>query len=343
MEYSKYKVCVRCLTFNQAKFIEETMNGFVIQQTNFPFVCCIIDDASTDGEQNVIKKYMKANFAMSDSSIAFEKETDYAHILFAQHNDNKSCYFAILLLKNNLYSKGEGYKKFHYISEWRDNSVYEALCEGDDYWICANKLQKQADFLDSHPDYGLVHTDFDLVKGKRNHKVIIHYDGNYWPYSLTEGLNIGTLTTMIRLSVFKVTPRLYLDQKWLMGDKPMWIEISRYFKIHYIPEIMAKYRVLENSASHGDIRKLIAFLDSGADITSFYANYFAVPLKPKEKWLYYHETLMKYACRLSEKEYAFKFLKKALKNRCFSMKLLIWYLGANFSFVRKIIKKQFGM
>lgn len=341
MECAKYKVCVRCFTFNQAKFIEETMNAFVMQQTNFPFVCCIVDDASTDSEQNVIKKYMTSNFAMSDSSIAYEKETDYAHILFAQHKENKSCFFAVLLLKVNLYS--EEYKKFQYISEWRDSSDYEALCEGDDYWVCVNKLQKQADFLDCHPDYGLVHTDFDLVKGKRNHKVIIHNDGNYWPYSLTEGLDIGTLTSMIRLSVFKSIPKLYLNKNWLMGDKPMWIEISRYYKIHYIPEVMAKYRVLRDSESHGNIDKLIAFLDSGADITSFYANYFGVPMKSKEKWLYYHETLMKYACRLAEKEYALKFLVNAFRNRCVSVKLLIWYLGANFSFVRKILKKQFGM
>lgn len=341
MECAKYKVCVRCFTFNQAKFIEETMNGFVMQQTNFPFVCCIVDDSSTDGEQNVIKQYMNANFAMSDSTVAYEKETDYAHILFAQHKENKSCFFAVLLLKVNLYS--EEYKKLQYISEWRDSSDYEALCEGDDYWVCVNKLQKQADFLDCHPDYGLVHTDFDLVKGKRNHKVIIHDDGNYWPYSLTEGLDIGTLTSMIRLSVFKSIPKLYLNKNWLMGDKPMWIEISRYYKIHYIPEVMAKYRVLRDSESHGNIDKLIAFLDSGADITSFYANYFGVPMKSKEKWLYYHETLMKYACRLAEKEYALKFLVNAFRNRCVSVKLLIWYLGANFSFVRKIIKKQFGM
>lgn len=341
MECAKYKVCVRCFTFNQAKFIEETMNGFVMQQTNFPFVCCIVDDSSTDGEQNVIKQYMNANFAMSDSTVAYEKETDYAHILFAQHKENKSCFFAVLLLKVNLYS--EEYKKFQYISEWRDSSDYEALCEGDDYWVCVNKLQKQADFLDCHPDYGLVHTDFDLVKGKRNHKVIIHDDGNYWPYSLTEGLDIGTLTSMIRLSVFKSIPKLYLNKNWLMGDKPMWIEISRYYKIHYIPEVMAKYRVLRDSESHGNIDKLIAFLDSGADITSFYANYFGVSMKSKEKWLYYHETLMKYACRLAEKEYALKFLVNAFRNRCVSVKLLIWYLGANFSFVRKIIKKQFGM
>ena len=62
MEYPKFKVCVRCSTFNQAKYIEDTMNGFVMQQTDFPFVCCIVDDASTDGEQDVIKKYMDMHF-----------------------------------------------------------------------------------------------------------------------------------------------------------------------------------------------------------------------------------------------------------------------------------------
>ena len=53
MEYPKFKVYVSCFTFNQAKYIEDAMNGFVMQQTDFPFVCCIVDDASTDKEQKV--------------------------------------------------------------------------------------------------------------------------------------------------------------------------------------------------------------------------------------------------------------------------------------------------
>ena len=58
----KWKVCVRCYTFNHAPYIEDAMNGFTMQKTDFPFVCCIVDDASTDGTQEVIKKYIVENF-----------------------------------------------------------------------------------------------------------------------------------------------------------------------------------------------------------------------------------------------------------------------------------------
>ena len=111
MEYPKFKVSVRCFTFNQAKYIEDTMNGFVMQQTDFPFVCCIVDDASTDGEQDVIKKYMDMHFDYSPNSVSFEKETDYAYIHYAQHKENKNCYFAVLFLKENHYSKKMGKKE----------------------------------------------------------------------------------------------------------------------------------------------------------------------------------------------------------------------------------------
>ncbi len=57
-----FMVNVSCMTYNQAPYITETMNGFCIQQTSFPFVCTIMDDCSTDEEQEVIKLYLKENF-----------------------------------------------------------------------------------------------------------------------------------------------------------------------------------------------------------------------------------------------------------------------------------------
>ena len=98
MEYPKFKVCCRCFAFNQAKYITDAMNGFTMQQTQFPFVCTIVDDASNDGEQEVIKKYVEENFDFSEGSDAYHKETDYAFITYAQHKTNKNCYFAVLYL-----------------------------------------------------------------------------------------------------------------------------------------------------------------------------------------------------------------------------------------------------
>ena len=52
-------VSIDCLTYNQEKYIEETLRGFLIQETNFPFEILIHDDASTDNTPNIIKKYEK--------------------------------------------------------------------------------------------------------------------------------------------------------------------------------------------------------------------------------------------------------------------------------------------
>lgn len=149
MEYPNFKVTVSCMTYNQSKYITDAMNGFTMQQTSFPFVCTIVDDASTDGEQEVIRKYVEDNFDFSEGSVAYHKETDYAHITYAQHKTNKNCYFAVLYLKENHYSKNKD--KDCYLTEWREGIEYVALCEGDDFWIDKDKLQLQVDILDNNP------------------------------------------------------------------------------------------------------------------------------------------------------------------------------------------------
>ena len=148
MEYPKFKVAVCCMTYNQSKYITDAMNGFTMQQTDFPFVCIIVDDASTDGEQEVIRKYVEENFDLSEGSAAYSKETDYAVITYAQHKTNKNCYFAVLYLKENHYSQKKD--KSPYLKEWRDGVEYMAICEGDDYWIVPDKLQVQYEILENN-------------------------------------------------------------------------------------------------------------------------------------------------------------------------------------------------
>ena len=150
----EFMVCTRCMTYNQELFIEDAMNGFAMQQTSFPFVTAIVDDASTDNNAKVITNYLRENFDLDDKSVAYEEEKEYGHIFFTRHKINKNCFFAVILLKENQYSQKKS--KLPYFQQWLDKAKYHAFCEGDDFWIDRHKLQCQVDFLETHPDYKLV-------------------------------------------------------------------------------------------------------------------------------------------------------------------------------------------
>ena len=142
----RYKVCVRCFTFNHAPYIVNALNGFTMQQTSFPFVCTIVDDHSSDGEPEVISRYVEEHFDLEDPTTVRRKETDDYRLVFARHKTNSNCYFAVFYLKYNHYSIKK--PKMVYLEEWTTGVPYTAICEGDDYWIDPAKLQKQTVVLD---------------------------------------------------------------------------------------------------------------------------------------------------------------------------------------------------
>lgn len=147
-EKKDWMVYVSCTTFNHAPYIEDAMNGFTMQETNFPFVCGIIDDASIDGEQEVIKNYLNDHFDLEDREVAQHEETDDYVLTFARHKTNLNCHFVVFNLKYNHYSIKK--PRIPYVAPWRYSAKYIALCEGDDYWINPFKLQKQFDFMESN-------------------------------------------------------------------------------------------------------------------------------------------------------------------------------------------------
>ena len=151
-EKPTFLLSISCLTYNQSSYITDAMNGFVMQQTDFPFVAVIVDDASTDGEQEVIRKYVNEHFDHSAESGYKEWETEDAFWTFARHSENKSCRFVVVYLKKNLWKEPE--KKAEVTRDWY-NSKYIAICEGDDYWTDPEKLQKQVDFLEEHEAYSM--------------------------------------------------------------------------------------------------------------------------------------------------------------------------------------------
>ena len=240
----KYTVCTRCFTYNHAPYIWDALDGFVAQQTDFPVVYTIVDDASTDGEPQLLRNYFNENFEADDSKIAYKEEMDYGSVLFGQHRVNRNCFFALILLRDNHYSKKRS--KLPYISRWQDNAKYIALCEGDDYWVDSFKLKKQADYMNEHPECSMcAHAAFwktgnDIRKRGCAHGVecdlttdeVIRHGGYY----------------LATASLFFKSDLVHLRPEWRIkanvGDFPLQILGSLNGTLHFFPEAMCVYRYM---------------------------------------------------------------------------------------------------
>lgn len=286
MNYTNFMVRVECMTYNHAPFIVNTMNGFTIQQTNFPYICVIIDDASTDGEQEIISRYLGKHFALEDDSTARYEETDEYKLIFARHKRNKNCFFAVIFLNNNHYSINKS--KMPYIAEW-GNTKYIALCEGDDYWINPQKLQIQIDFLESHNDYSLCHSDAEIFvyekkwnKGRigRIHSKAKSYDSPnrkemFYRILTGEYPGIITCTSCFRTCHYKQIPPN--TRHFMMGDKPLWLDLSQLGRVKYIDDVFAVYVKHQGSATRSSNSRM-EFTLNAHEMKIYYCKKYDYPI-----------------------------------------------------------------
>lgn len=133
-------VSIICATYNQKKFIAQAIEGFLMQKVNFPIEIIIHDDASTDGTAEIVKTYEK-------------KYPDLIKGIYQTENQYSK---KVRIWETILYPIARG--------------KYIAECEGDDFWIDPQKLQKQVDFLEAHPDYSLVTHRYEMMTGENNER-----------------------------------------------------------------------------------------------------------------------------------------------------------------------------
>lgn len=124
-------VSVSTIVYNHERFLRQCIEGVLSQQTNFAFEYLIHDDCSTDSSADIIREYAA-------------KYPDIIKPIYESENQ---------------YSKGGpwGSAVWNYP---RAKGKYIALCEGDDYWTDPLKLQKQVDFMESHPEYSVCFCDY---------------------------------------------------------------------------------------------------------------------------------------------------------------------------------------
>ena len=208
LEKFDWMVYVSCMTYNQAQYIEDAMNGFTMQKTNFPYVCAVVDDASTDGEQEIIKNYLDEHFDLEDNNVVQHEETDDYVLTFARHKTNLNCYFAVFYLKYNHYSIKKA--KAPYLAQWRNTAKYLALCEGDDYWTDHKKLQKQVDYLNTHSLYSAITSNAYYISS----------DGvKMCPFSNQPSRDIDKMGGLVRERAFHTASIMYRRE---LREVPFW-------------------------------------------------------------------------------------------------------------------------
>lgn len=241
-------VSISCITYNHEPYIMQTLDGFLMQKTRFPFEVLIHDDASTDRTADIIREYEK-KFPKIIKPI-YQKENQYS-------KGNRA------ILASFVYPRAKG--------------KYIALCEGDDYWIDENKLQKQVDFMEQNPDVGLTYSKVKMLNNKQNEFFSVWGKEKNCFAELIQENQIPTLSVCMRKDILlqyikDVAPG---TKNWLMGDYPMWLYFIHVSKVKFFDEITGVYRTLENSASHStNVLKQINFLKSTYDIKEFFVSFF---------------------------------------------------------------------
>ena len=266
---TSFKVLVRCFTYNQSQYIEDALNGFAMQQTNFPFVCLVMDDCSTDGEQEVIKAYLDRECDMSKAEF-FEDDTTTTTLV--PHRTNVNCTFAAYLLKKNLHKvKGA---KMAYVTPWREHCEYEALCEGDDYWIDPLKLQKQVNFLEKNPECGFCYTDVYTcnAEGVINKSCLLkeRIPPKTFEEQLISSSYMAPLTWMYRQELVTCfeSNKLFTD-----GTFAMSLEFFQHTCPFFMDDVTGVYRVHDSGAtSQKDPVKYFKYLRGIFDAQLYYCS-----------------------------------------------------------------------
>lgn len=216
-------VSVVCLTYNQAKYIEDAIRGFLIQRTDFPFEVVINDDASTDSTTDIIRRYAR----------------DYPRVIKP------------IIQKENQYSISPNGLLAKVVKEARGD--YIAICEGDDFWIDGDKLQRQVNAMRDNPEikicfhrYFQGSTDGGASRFLETQKSKFLYPSQQSILS-TKVIILGDGDYMHTASIMMTKDAMVNFPDWLddcpLGDYFIQVIGSNDSGALYIPELMSFYRM----------------------------------------------------------------------------------------------------
>lgn len=222
-------VSISCFSYNHEAFLEECLDGFIMQNTDFKFEVLIHDDASTDKSGEIIRSRAKNN-------------TDV---------------IKPLIQSENLFPKiGQEILKFNFN---RAKGKYIAMCEGDDYWTDPQKLNKQVAFLEAHPEYSLCfHSVGILTEDGRLTPEVPAENRDYAIEELLLTKVAHTASFVFRKEIID-TPQfreLMDDKRIFAGDIALALYLAEQGKVYGMSDNMAVYRVHSGGISVREAKRL---------------------------------------------------------------------------------------
>lgn len=240
IENKKIESIAVCLvTYNEEKYIAQAIESVLMQNVSVPYICYIGEDCSSDSTRNIVLEYQS-------------KYPGKIKVLL--HNENQG------LVKNTIAIFKEIQK---------NNHSYIAMLDGDDYWLDNFKLQKELDFLTSHYNYGLVHTNIALLWN--DNKMYVNFRKNITNRkapSEIKDLAIGNCSVLFRTALLKY---VYLDDfitwRFMSVDYALYQLFAKYTKFGFLDDLTAVWRRGHSSLSNpNDISKEIAYVENAIQI-----------------------------------------------------------------------------
>jgi glycosyltransferase involved in cell wall biosynthesis len=213
-ETSDFSVSVWVLTYRHGPFVTKALESILQQKTNFRVQIYLSDDHSPDNTLDAVHEVM----ALHPNVIQL---TTHPHNIGATLNAYQT-----------------------YARCFQSEAKYIAMLEGDDFWDDPYKLQKQVDYLESHPEISITWHDYEVVNEAGDLIQPPPIKGSLRSYTseeLKRITSIKTLTVCYR-NVFTEMPPEYLDCP--NGDTFLFAMLGQKGGAAFLPEIApAKYRV----------------------------------------------------------------------------------------------------
>lgn len=217
------KISIILTSYNHAKYIRESIDS-VLAQTFADFELLVLDDASSDNSWDIINSY-------TDPRIK------------AYRNEN-----------NQL-----GTKRFNQAITEIAAGEYIAVHHSDDVWEL-DKLHKQVEFLDSHPQYGAIFTNaFAIGEDSKPLNDPAHFYSSIFDqhnrsryewlnHFFYEGNALCHPSILVRKHCY-MNCGVYRYGLAQLTDFDMWIRLCLKYEIYVLPERLVRFRVRENEAN----------------------------------------------------------------------------------------------